>query len=338
MIDVGQDLRGLGVLHDLADLAFQELGRRIVGFLARRDVAEGGPELEPTLLPLPLEDPATLLVGHVEDRAVLDREGMAIRSRPHRAAGLVDPGLQLLLTLRRQRGIVGRHRVVGRALEDGEVLCRLGDDRRRLDAGRARANLGDALAAEIDAFVGPEPRVIPLTLERLEAGNFRHVGRRQTPHGSDQELGLEFLASLGRDRPTVGGLVVGGAGDAGVEMDVALQVQLVGDEVHIAQDFGLLRVALGPFPLLEQFIRELEAVGMALTVATRARIAVPIPGSTDAIGSFEDGGIESKPIAQAVELVHAREAGADDDGVEVGCGAASGCRAILCCAGHLFSI
>jgi hypothetical protein len=35
-----------------------------------------------------------------------------------------------------------------------------------------------------------------------------------------------------------------------VELNVALQVELVGDEVQISQDLSLAGISLGPFPFL----------------------------------------------------------------------------------------
>ena len=49
---------------------------------------------------------------------------------------------------------------------------------------------------------------------------------------------------------------------------------------------------------------------------TRARVAVPIPSSTDAITGLEHLHREAK-VARAIELIHARQAGANDDDVRI---------------------
>jgi hypothetical protein len=73
---------------------------------------------------------------------------------------------------------------------------------------------------------------------------------------------------------------------------------------------------LGPLPLLQQLLRKGEAVGITLGIEARAGITVPVPGAADVGAGLEYAGAEAK-LAQPVELVHARQTGADDDGVEV---------------------
>jgi hypothetical protein len=108
-------------------------------------------------------------------------------------------------------------------------------------------------------------------------------------------------------------------GDARVELDVATQIEPVGDVVGVTQDLGLGGVALGPFPVLLQRIGELVGILHALDVAPRTGIAVPVPGAADAAAGFQHGRLEAQP-AQPMQQVHAREPGADDDGVMGGLG------------------
>ena len=54
---------------------------------------------------------------------------------------------------------------------------------------------------------------------------------------------------------------------------------------------------------------------MALDVAARAGIAVPVPRAADAVAGLDDAGRAPEP-AQPVQLVEPGEAGADDDGVD----------------------
>ena len=81
-MSVGSQLAGgLGVLHDLGDLAADELRRLLVGGLVGGDVAERlEHELEAAaLVPGLLEDAFTLFVGHAEalDGALLEAHGDA---------------------------------------------------------------------------------------------------------------------------------------------------------------------------------------------------------------------------------------------------------------------
>src|SRR3546814_13191311 len=60
--------------------------------------------------------------------------------------------------------------------------------------------------------------------ERLGAGDLGDVGGRQAPGGHHQELRAELVAPVGGGGPTTGAVVVGGADDLGVELDVAPEV------------------------------------------------------------------------------------------------------------------
>ena len=73
-----------------------------------------------------------------------------------------------------------------------------------------------------------------------------------------------------------------------IELNVAAQLEAVGDVVGVTQDLRLRRIALGPNPLLLQLLRELVRILHALNVAACARVAVPIPGATDAASGLED--------------------------------------------------
>src|SRR5258707_1651796 len=104
--------------------------------------------------------------------------------------------------------------------------------------------------------------------------------------------------------------------DAAVERDVAAQVEFVGDEVEIAQRLGLRSEMLGPAPFLQQLLREGIAVGVAFGIEAGAGIAIPVPGAADARPGLEHADPQPQ-LAQPVELVEARYARADDEGVEV---------------------
>ena len=80
-----------------------------------------------------------------------------------------------------------------------------------------------------------------------------------------------------------------------VELDVAAQVEAVGDVVDVAQDLRLGGVALGPVPLLLELVGERVRVVQALDVAARARVAVPVPGAADAVAGLVDARREPEP-------------------------------------------
>src|SRR5262249_6420484 len=78
----------------------------------------------------------------------------------------------------------------------------------------------------------------------------------------------------------------------------------------------LRREVLRPVPLVQQLLAEGVAVGVALGVEAAARVAVPVPGAADPGAGLE----HPHPLAdlpEAIDLVEAGDAGADDDGVEV---------------------
>jgi hypothetical protein len=104
--------------------------------------------------------------------------------------------------------------------------------------------------------------------------------------------------------------------DPGRELNILLQVELVGHQVTVSLDLGLAGKALAPIPLVQDLLREGIAVGIAFRVKPGARISVPVPGATDTGAGFEDPGLQPK-FPKSVKLVHTRDPGADDNGVEI---------------------
>ena len=98
---------------------------------------------------------------------------------------------------------------------------------------------------------------------------------------------------------------------AGVELDVAAQIEAIGNVVRVIEDLGLGRVALRPLPLLLELVGELVRVLHALDVAARAGIAIPVPGPADAVAGFEHPHRQADAPG-AVQHVHAREPGPHD--------------------------
>ncbi len=278
---------------------------------------EAGAELQSALLPRCLVDRLPLRVTHVEGLALRDAERMAVRRRAHHFADLVVVLAHVLQEVSRQRGVARGHAVLGSPLEHRQVGGRLGDHRRSLDAGRAGADLADALAAEIDAFRRPLAGVERAPGEALQPGNLRNVGRRKAAHCGDEVAHAIALPRFRGDIPSVRRFVILRGDDASVEADVAPQVELFRHVVQVAQDFGRLGIALRPAPFLQQLPGKEIAVGVALGVAARARIAVPVPRSAEIGRGFDDLDREPQPVAQAEELVEPGKAGADDECVEI---------------------
>src|SRR5215813_14157690 len=91
--------------------------------------------------------------------------------------------------------------------------------------------------------------------------------------------------------------------------------------LEIAEDFGLLGIALGPLPFLQQLFVPGETIDVGLRVATRAGVAVPIPGAADRFAGFINTYLEPQPVAQSLEHIHARETCPDHNSVKVFSGA-----------------
>jgi hypothetical protein len=212
------------------------------------------------------------------------------------------------------RSVAQRRAVIRGALEDGELAAFLGDFGDELDAGRAGADDGDALAGEVHLFLGPFAGVIGSALEAIDALERGSEMRRQDADGADQELGTGTLAVVDDDFPLIGLLVVDCRGDAGIELNVTAQIKFVGDVIQVALVFRLSRIVLLPVPFLEEFLGERVAVGFALGVEAAAGVAVPVPGAADAAAVLEEADRNSE-LAEPVELIQAGNAGADDNGV-----------------------
>ena len=190
--------------------------------------------------------------------------------------------------------VARRHAVVGGALEHGELLGLLRDFGNGLHRGGAGADHGHALGGEVNAGVREAAGVVPLALEFLQALELRHVRGRQGAHGRDEVACRDLFALVGVHRPQVGCLVEFGAGHARVELHVALQVVAFGHMLEVAEDFGLLGIAFGPFPLLQQLLVPGEAIDVGVGIATRAGVAVPVPGAADGFTGFINSHLQSQ--------------------------------------------
>ena len=92
--------------------------------------------------------------------------------------------------------------------------------------------------------------------------------------------------------------------DAALELDVAAQIELVGDIVQIALGLGLAGEMLLPVPLVEQFLRERIAVGPAFGIEPGAWVAVPVPSAAN-VGAGLKNPDRQAEFPQSIELVKA---------------------------------
>ena len=153
--------------------------------------------------------------------------------------------------------------------------------------------------------------MVPLALETAPARKIRHPRGRQIAARHHTELGGDDIALIGPKGPAAGRGIEQGGGHAGVELDIAPQVEPVGNMVDIAQDLRLGAVALRPGPLLLQIVVEGIGIFQALDVAARAGIAVPEPGAADARTSLEHPHGKPQP-AKPMQRVEPAQATADD--------------------------
>ena len=232
-----------------------------------------------------------------------------------RRADLAVAGLHLVEFARLELAHGPRKRVGRRALEDGEVLGLLGDNRDQLHARRTGADDADPLTAEVDVVPRPaagEQRGAREGVHTLDVG-FERRGE-DARRGDDERRG-ERLARFGFHRPRRVVLVERHRGDVGVEPDVAAQVQPIGDEVEVRLDLGLGGHRLRPHPLLLDLVGEAVGVLDALDVAARTGIPVEQPGAADLVGPLDDDGPQAE-LSQPVQCIETGEPGTDHDRVE----------------------
>ena len=150
--------------------------------------------------------------------------------------------------VRIERPVVRRHRVVRRALEDVQALRLARDLRHRLDRRRPGADEPDPQAGEVDAVMGPLGGLVPgprnvsrpaksgrLTEDRLPTASTQIGAVIRSPRSVTS---VQRSASSSYTASVI----------SGPELDVAAQVEPVGDVLEVAQDLGLRRVPLASTP------------------------------------------------------------------------------------------
>ena len=312
-----QLLGDLGILDPPADALGDVFGELGVGLLVGEDLAEvrqPDAEARPVVELVPQRQP--LLAAHLVEAAAVGLVHEAARRARAGGEDLVVAPADVGHLALGDRPVVERAAPVRPALEDGELAHLVGDLADHLDAGGAGADHGDALARHVDRLVRPVEGMERPALEAphaLELGQGRH---RQQPERQDQEAAGELAPVGDADMPQVLGLVVARAVDLAIELHVLAQAELVGDAVEVAQVLGLAGEVLLPVPFVQKLAREGVAVGPALRIEARPGIAVPVPGAAEIAAGLEHGGLDAE-VDQALDLVDAGDARADDDGFVV---------------------
>ena len=174
--------RRLGIAHDRADLAAQELAHGLIRLGVGADVGERPAEREEIAGLVRL-----LVLGQALRRGHLQRPQ---RGHVSRDAGAGHPGgfavgagirVERRLLRGRHRPVLGRPGEVRGALEHGELGRLPGDDGDRLDRRRARADDGHTLAGEVDAVVRPPAGVVRLPAKRSAPSMSGAFGRERHP-------------------------------------------------------------------------------------------------------------------------------------------------------------
>src|SRR5271167_2390590 len=135
--------------------------------------------------------------------------------------------------------------------------------RHALDGGRAGADYGDALVAELmqipvgitaGVSVIPAAGVEGMPLEGVDALNAGELGPVKRPVGHDDESGADAVAAIGSDDPAALFLAPGERFDLRLEACVAVQVEMLADTPRVRQDFRRVGVLLPGYvaDLLEQ--------------------------------------------------------------------------------------
>ena len=311
-----QCVRNGGVVEPFADPLTDEVGSELVGDGVDEQVGERERDaVERSPLPAGAEPPFPLAGIGRRGEFLADRVEHTDVAAPYPLAVLGIVGLARRRNVRVDRCVARRDRECGGALEHGEVLGLLGDQRDRLDARRAGTDDGDPLAGEVDAVVRPQCRVQRRPAEGVDARQLGTFRRREATGRHQHEPRRGPVTTVRGHLPAAGDVVPHGVGDSCVELDVAAQIEPVGDVVGIAEDLRLGGVALAPVPLLLQLRGERVRVVERLDVAACPGVAVPPPRPAHAAGGLEAAHGQTEP-AQPVDGVHPGEPRPDDHDVE----------------------
>lgn len=105
-----------------------------------------------------------------------------------------------------------------------------------------------------------------------------------------------------------------GSGDAGVERDVAPEVEFLVEVCKVLDELVPGWKALGPVPVPPEIL-DGELVDGVVRVDTGAGITVPIPGATQVACCLKDLDGETS-AAESMQLISSAEASTDDQDIE----------------------
>ena len=212
--------------------------------------------------------------------------------------------------------VARRDRVLGRALENGDVLGLLRYFGNRLDARRARADHTHALARERHGIVGPPTRMMAIARKVVDARVIGLVGDEERAHRADQKLCPNPFAGIGFDCPPLRAFVITRIGNPSIELNISPKVKAIGEMLEIGEDVGLGGLGLGPFPLVHQLLGERVGVERAARhVDSGAGVTVIPPGATYAPRPIEGTHREAHLVSQMVNRIEPPETRPDDNGV-----------------------
>ena len=167
-------------------------------------------------------------------------------------------------------------------------MCGLrSDDWGHLNARRARTDDANALAGKTHRLARPAGTVMKLALERVFAGKKRLLGRRKLTDRQDQELCLPFAAIFGGNAPRPLLFAERRPLHAGAELDVAPQIEPIGNMVDIAEHLRLGGISFRPPPFLFQLGREHVGIIVTFYIATSAWITVEVPDSAQLVAGLK---------------------------------------------------
>ncbi len=181
-----------------------------------------------------------------------------------------------------------------RALEHVEMFGRLGQRRHALDAAGSGADEGDDLVVQAgEGLVRPATGVLVVPAggvertpgEILHARDGGQLHEVEDADGQHVPATADLVAAVGPDRPPGRVLVPFGPGHPGVEQGVGVEVEPIGHRLEVAPD--LIAEGIAPGRDVVELL-EHRHVDVGLDVAHHARIAVPVPGASDATGLVDD--------------------------------------------------
>ena len=122
------------------------------------------------------------------------------------------------------------------------------------------------------------------SLEVLHTFEFWYHRFRDHAHGTNKVLAGKFFTCPSFNQPQPIALLKVSADNFSIQLNMRPHIAFIRDEMHVPLVFFPTGVTHRPLPLLQDFLGECQAVVVALTVAGRAGIVVPGPGTANVRG------------------------------------------------------